>query len=192
MGKLALAFAGTALVLAAPAQATPSVTLALQPDDQVAELVAAVESVVSQYPTAPFVITSGYDLTDGTYAASKPGSLEVNRIYSTNPEKLEENFDYDVQHGYHSPGCSAQTYTGIHEAAHQIDYTHSRRARTAALLWSETTTSSPSDLSGYSFDPFGSFSPAEALAEAFVAVKCDPAGSTKAEYELYNILINTQ
>lgn len=192
-----VALFGILLTFAATAFAQPTVTVQLQPDDQMAEFVAAVEAIVAQYPTNPFVITSDvggqYGLTDENYVGAKPGWMIINRTYSTNPAYLQKAFNYDLLSYFHSPGCSAQTYLGIHEAAHQIDYTHGMRARQVALQWAATIPDERAiELSGYSFDELGNFAPAEALAEAFAAVKCDPRGSTPAEYDLYNILINTQ
>lgn len=188
----------TTLVLAWPAGAQGNVTVLLGPANTMGEFVAAVQSVVNQYPTDPFTITAGTQmngepLQPWQYVGATPGLMVINDKYVADPDLVDTDFAHDVSLNYHSPGCSAQTYLGIHEAAHQIDYTHGMRARQAAWDWAGTVPQeTASQLSGYSFTELGGFSPAEALAEAFAAVKCDPNGSTPAEYALYNILISTQ
>jgi hypothetical protein len=186
-------------ILAFPGHAQGTVTVLLGPANTMGEFVAAVQSVVNEYPTDPFTITAGrYDptgkpFTEERYVGAMPGILIINDKYVANPELIESDFAYDVENDYHSPGCSAQTYLGFHEAAHQIDYTHNMRARQAAWDWAGTVPQETAyQLSGYSFDDAGRFSPAEALAEAFASVKCDPAASTPAEHTLFEILVNTK
>lgn len=188
-----LALAGALVTFAATAFAQPSpVTVVLPPENQVGEFVAAVQAVVNEYPTDPFTISTE-PLDPIHYVGAAPGRMVINSVYVNDGAQIEEDFNYDVSMGYHSPGCSPQTYLGIHEAAHQIDYTHGMRARQVASRWAATIPDSRADeLSGYSFNDFGFFNPSEALAEAFASVKCDPAGSTPAEHDLFNILVTTQ
>lgn len=185
---------GVLIWTASTAFAQPgAVSVNLAPDDHLAEFVAAVQSVTDQYQVIPFTITSGLLPMPSLYAGSQPGLMTVATKYAQNPDLLESDFEQDVLYNYHSPGCDAQTYLGFHEAAHMIDYAHDRRARVTAWNWAGTVPqSTASQLSGYSFDSAGNFVPAEALAEAFAAVKCDPLGSTPAEHTLFEILVNTQ
>lgn len=187
------------VVLAFPANAESNVTVLLGPANTMGEFVAAVKSVANEYPTDPFTITAGRNdpngkpMSENRYVGAMPGIMVINDKYVTNPDLIEKNFAYDVSYNYHSPGCSAQTYLGIHEAAHQIDYTHGMRARQVAWDWAGSVPpETANQLSGYSFDDLGRFSPAEALAEAFASVKCDPVGSTPAEHTLFEILVNTK
>ena len=190
MGKLTTLIAPVvaAIGLASPASAAP--VNAYTPP-QISEFVAAVQSVADEYDLPPITIVVEH-LPYGAYAGSYSfGKMVYSDILAGTPGLAEQWFASDLAEGYHSPGCSVQTYIGYHESGHFIDYKHHRDAELVALQWAETTSESPTELSGYSFEG-GVFDPPEALAEAFAAVKCDPAGSTPAEYALYNILINTQ
>jgi hypothetical protein len=161
------------------------------PEDHMGEFVLAAAVVAEEYHTIPFVVTTAVMPTD-VYGAAVPGVVALNSYYSLHPQALADDFAFDVQHGYHSPGCSPLAYLGFHEAAHQLDYTHGKRARDVAYLWASQSDFPATDLSGYSFTADGSFDSGEALAEAFAAVKCDPVGSTQAEHILFNILVGTQ
>jgi hypothetical protein len=174
---------------ASTANADSLVTTNLGP--QMSEFVNAASEVAHQYHTIPFKVGVDNTLPPEAYAGAQPGFIGINRQYVLNPALLSAYFANDVAHNYHSPGCSAQSYLGYHEAAHQIYYTHGRRAADPTVYWVRNTKWTKGTLSGYSFDENGNFVVAEALAEAFASVKCDPAGSTQAEYELFNILVGT-
>jgi hypothetical protein len=179
------AFAVGTLTASAPAQADPAM-VTIQPDDQIYDFIRAVNEVTNQFHLSGITVSTG-DIGFGVYAGSgHHGNIVVSRNVSTDPAKWEAYFRNDLAQDYHHGGsCSGQRYTGFHEAAHQLDFADSELAEWEVTQKYGDGAGLP--LSGYSFHPSdGTIDPAEALAEAFAAVKCGAANSV--EWDLYSLL----
>lgn len=168
----------------APAQANPADPAFL------AQFQATVERIVAPFNIGPVTVEIGA-LPYGNVARAYPNRIVINGMYAANPALLEEGWRRDVAAGFHPAGCNAIDSFAIHEAAHLIDWADNfaatkeltRRVQTGQLFI-------PADaVSGYSKKGF-LLDPEEALAEATVAVHCDPS-PTPAEHELHHILVTT-
>lgn len=186
---LTVAPAIAAVALAAPAQAAP-VTNNLPM--WLGEFAATVQEVSDQYGTGPVNLTyipiwkHPTALAGTTYG----GDIIVNSLEVPDPYTFDRVHAENVQNGHFSPGCTPQRSIALHEGAHVIEHVKDQRPASAA-----SSRFAGQDLTGllsrYSYSYGGYIDASEALAEAFVAVKCEPFTATWAEHELHNILVNT-
>lgn len=187
----AVALAGSwSLAGAETAAAAPPIVDGLPP--AFGEFAAAVQSVSDEYGTPPIHISYEYlpQYPDAYAGTTQDGEIVVNSLNMSDPAEVQRSYDNDVALDFHPPGCSAQTGLGIHEAGHVLSLIKGDRPEDVAFqrFGGQDLTGL---LSKYSYSFGGYIDTSEALPEALVAIKCEPATATWAERELYNILVNT-
>lgn len=173
--------AGAVLAAGAVAAAAPVAAHA----DTYGDMFAAVDFLATKYGMGTVYVSTA-PMADDVYGRSSGRNIVFNSRYINNPALLNSDMVSDVAHGFH-PGmkCSAGQIVAAHETAHVLDYVTGYTAETE-LVTAINNGELRGVLSGYSFNANGSVNPAEALADAMVAVECDTP--TAAELALYTML----
>lgn len=154
------------------------------------DMIWAVNDVAREHPALRGTVIATLPVDEGIYAYAVEGMIVFNDLYTSGDDTIQKMFDDDVRKEFHpGPGrCSGPQFLGYHESAHLIDHAGGRQARRALLDRFGLGYDMHDELSGYSFDYFGTFAPGEALAEAYASVRCN--GGNAVERELNQMLLN--
>lgn len=154
------------------------------------QIINAINDVAQQFPEVRGItVTTGdvsvaYAVTDGD-----DGTITINHRYVSDDHTMRDMIDRDVAIHWHPPlgHCTGPQSLAYHESAHVIDLRRGNVADTALAQRFGDGAQLRNVLSDYSFKGDGTIFPAEALAEAFTAVRCN--GGNWAEQALYHILV---
>ena len=152
------------------------------------ELVAAINDVAIEHPEVRGITVRTWPIKEGIYAYATSRLIVINRRYTGDPTTINRMIDYDISEDYHPPlgRCTGVQFLAYHEAAHIIDRGKQQIPRQLVMVRFGSAEWLRPWLSGYSYTSAGMHH-AEALAEAFAAVRCN--GGNWVEQQLNGLLV---
>lgn len=176
------------VVTAAPAGA--DVYYSYGPDDDAAtmtEFIQTVNWVSDTYGTGTISVGTGWIGGSDVFAQTLGRRIVLNKVYSTNPDRLVVDVGRNVVLRWFPGGCSAVATVALHEAGHVVDYSRRGIATIRVAFTYGAGASLRGEVSQYSFGDDGVLDASEAVASAFQAVACN--GGTAAERDIYRMLV---